>query len=490
MVTAGYVEHDVHVRGLRLRYQEWGPSDAPAIVMLHGFGVSGHMFDEFAARMSDRFRLIALDQRGHGDSEWSEEGDYTREAFVEDVEAFREALGLKSFLLIGHSMGGLNAVSYTARYPERVRALVLVDVGPEAAREGVENIHRFTSGPDELEFDEFVEMALRFNPRRTRENIEERMRHRLRPSESGKWTWKFDKRFRQPESGLRIGGNSTNDETWQLFRSITVPTLLVRGAQSDVLTQDVAERAAREMPRARLVVVPGAGHSVPGDNPDDFTAAVNEFLEDVASGNFQPEAASEPPPLEQMVEIQEATRRRGIGLRGVLLLAAGAAVAIVGVFVVRKGVQSRAEKRRKEEQRRRARARRLASMPLAAAPALSQFDAEQARQRAGDVVAQLSVVGRDGVSRARSAIRDADVQRARETAAELAHTLEDRARHAPETVRTVVQSVDGKELKRRSRKAAKRSRSVADVALRATGLRSKKPSRKRRLARRLPLWPA
>ena len=86
MVTTGYLEHDVSVGGLNLHYQEWGSPSAPPIIMLHGFGVSGHMFDEFAERMQDRFRLIALDQRGHGDSSWADDGNYTRQAFVDDLD--------------------------------------------------------------------------------------------------------------------------------------------------------------------------------------------------------------------------------------------------------------------------------------------------------------------------------------------------------------------------------------------------------------------
>jgi pimeloyl-ACP methyl ester carboxylesterase len=123
MVTTGYLERDVAVDDLKLHYQEWGSTSAPAVLMLHGFGVSGHMFDEFAERMQDQYRLIALDQRGHGDSDWSSDGDYTREAFVADVEGFVAALGLERFILVGHSMGGLNAVSYTVKNPQRVRAL-------------------------------------------------------------------------------------------------------------------------------------------------------------------------------------------------------------------------------------------------------------------------------------------------------------------------------------------------------------------------------
>jgi len=336
MSTITYADREIAANALQLHYQEWGDPSAPPILMLHGFGVSGHMFDEFAERMQHRFRLIALDQRGHGDSEWANDGDYTRAAFVADVEEFRKALGLDQFILVGHSMGGLNAVAYTIEHPHQVRALILVDVGPEAAKEGVDNILRFTRGPDELDFDEFVEMAHRFNARRSIENIRERMRHRLKQLDNGKWTWKFDSRFRKQDSGLRIGSELSNDEVWAQYRAITAPSLLVRGAESDVLTQEVAERCIREMQRARLVVVPEAGHSVPGDSPDAFTEVVREFIDDVDHGEFEPLVSADPPPLAALVTAQTRATRRRARATTLALVGAGAIIAIVGVALFTK----------------------------------------------------------------------------------------------------------------------------------------------------------
>ena len=461
MVTTGYLEHDVSVGNLRLHYQEWGNPAAPAIVMLHGFGVSGHMFDEFAERMQDRYRLIAIDQRGHGDSEWAADGDYSRRAFVDDLEGFRQALGLERFVLIGHSMGGLNSVSYTVEHRERVRALVLVDVGPESAKEGVDNIVRFTRGPDELEFEEFVEMAHRFNQRRTMENIRERMRHRLRPSENGKYTWKFDRRFRQQDNGLRIGSELSNDEVWQLFRDVGVPTLLVRGAESDVLTSDVAERAAREMQRARLVVVPGAGHSVPGDSPDDFTQAIRDFLGDLEQGQFAPAAASEPPPLQQLVEDHEAARRPRIPVGSLVVAGIGLALAIAGIaFAVK----------RREARRGKAGIRGTARVAAESAtrrlPAqVPDLDLERARKRANELAADLSAVGRDSVARARQTLRDVDLERARQAAGEVLHALGEGSRQAQDFGRQVADRVDRDDLKRRSSIAARASRRAGGAAL-------------------------
>lgn len=386
--AATYADHDVTVGDLKLHYQEWGDAKSPPILMLHGFGVSGHMFDEFAERVKDRYRLIALDQRGHGDSDWSEPGDYSRDAFVDDAEGFRKALKLESFILIGHSMGGLNAVSYTVQHPERVTALVLVDVGPEAAKEGVDNIVRFTRGPDELEFEQFVEMAHQFNQRRTIENIRERMGHRLKPSESGKYTWKFDKRFRQPDSPLRVGSEMTNDEVWQLYRDVRVPTLLVRGAESDVLTQDTAERAVREMRRARLKVVAGAGHSVPGDNPDDFSAVVTEFLTDAEHGRFDPDVSVDLPPLEKLVTATDR-RKQGPGAGALIAAAAGAVVVIgLGAWLLKN---------------------LLSSKKSAAKRTVPDLDIADTSSRMADLATSLGQAGARGARQAVSAAREADL---------------------------------------------------------------------------------
>lgn len=473
MVTTGYLERDAQVGGLKLHYQEWGAQEAPVMLMLHGFGVSGHMFDEFAERMQDRYRLLALDQRGHGDSDWSAEGDYSRDAFVSDVEAFRLALGLDRFVLIGHSMGGLNAVSYAVQHPGQVKALVLVDVGPEAAREGVDNIVRFTRGPDELEFDEFVEMAHRFNPRRSVENIQERMRHRLRPSESGKWTWKFDRRFRQQDSSLRVGSELSSDQVWQLYREVQAPTLLVRGGESDVLTQEVAERAAREMRRARLVTVPGAGHSVPGDNPDGFTADVATFLDDLEAGRFAPVAAAEPPPLEELLEVHEeaAARRRRPGTLTMVAIGAGLVLALAAAgLTARKSTQKGK--------------RNAPVVQDEALPESRAAEIERLHQRAADLAAELTALSRERLQQAKSALADVDVERARAGALDVVHALAGQSEHAREVIRDRLPSRPSRPSKQG---LARTSITLARRAPLLLGGRRRR-TRRRGLAARLLAW--
>lgn len=268
----GYVQ----VNDLRFHYLEWGTSDKKPMLLLHGGTQTAHSWDELSRAMAGEYRVLALDQRGHGETEWAPDRNYGLEAYVSDIVGFTEALGLERFLLMGLSLGGRNSMVYASRYPARLEALVIVDVGPEVMQEGVESIRRFVGGPDELDsFEAFVELAHRFNPRRSLENLRERLSHNLKQLESGKWTWKYDRAFRDPN--WRAAPEPPID-LWECLKKIGCPTLIVRGAQSDVLSPQVVERMRQLLPQGRSAVVEGAGHSVMGDNPAGFEAAVRGFL--------------------------------------------------------------------------------------------------------------------------------------------------------------------------------------------------------------------
>ena len=135
-------------------------------------------------------------------------------------------------------------------------------------------------GIDELDsFDAFVERAHKFNPRRSLDNLRQRLSHNLKQQQNGKWTWKFDQ-TRRSSSSMR--SSMKPEELWQDVRKIQCPTLIVRGGESDILSPDAAKRLQAAIPNSRLSVVPGAGHSVMGDHPDGFAAAVQEFLHTLA----------------------------------------------------------------------------------------------------------------------------------------------------------------------------------------------------------------
>ncbi|MCE2487804.1 MAG: alpha/beta hydrolase, partial [Desulfurellaceae bacterium] len=249
-------------------YLDWGTAGKPPFVLLHGGAQTAHSWDDFAPVVRTDYHVYALDQRGHGDSGWAADGDYTRHTQADDVAAFVADRGLAPHLLAGLSMGGINAISYTARYPERVRALVVVDVGPEIEHKGQENIQGFV-GIDALDsFEAFVERAHRFNPRRSLDNLRQRLSHNLKP---------LPNQTRRGSGSLR--SSLKPEELWQDVGTIRCPTLIVRGGESDILSPAAATRLQAAIPDSRLSVVPGAGHSVMGDNPDGFAAAVQAFLQ-------------------------------------------------------------------------------------------------------------------------------------------------------------------------------------------------------------------
>ena len=272
----------VEANGMRFHYLDWGSPEKPPAVLLHGFAQTGHSWDFVALGLCDRFHVIALDQRGHGDSDWAPDGDYSPEAAQQDLHAIVEALGLSDFLLIGLSMGGRNSFTYSANHPEKVRALVVVDAAPENKTDGTQNIRRFVQQDDELDsIDAFVERVRSYNPRRPVEQIRGSILHNLKQLPNGKWTWKYDKRLRSPER--RMGSDpETTKRLWGYVESLRCPTLVVRGEVSDVIALETAEAFHRRIPNARLATVEKAGHLVMGDNPVGFQQAVTDFLKDLA----------------------------------------------------------------------------------------------------------------------------------------------------------------------------------------------------------------
>ena len=275
-MSTAYHDHTLSLRGLNFHYLDWGTAGKPPFVLLHGGAQTAHSWDDFAPVVRADYHVYALDQRGHGDSDWAADGDYTRHTQAEDVAAFVAERGIAPHLLAGLSMGGINAITYTARYPERVRALIIVDVGPEIEQQGQENIQGFV-GIDALDsFEAFVERAHRFNPRRSLDNLRQRLSHNLKQLPNGQWTWKFDQ-TRRGSGSLR--SSLKPEELWQDVSTIRCPTLIVRGGESDILSPAAATRLQAAIPDSRLSVVPGAGHSVMGDNPDGFAAAVQAFLQ-------------------------------------------------------------------------------------------------------------------------------------------------------------------------------------------------------------------
>lgn len=264
----------VMLNGLRFHYRDWGREDAPPLVLLHGYTSHARSWDAFARAMAPEFRVYALDQRGHGETGWTD--DYAAERMVEDVEAFVRALRLDRFDLLGLSMGGRNAYGYAARHGETLKRLVIVDIGPEVPTAGAGRIRRGALANDLFDSPEAaLAVARAANPRAPEETLRHRVTNGLLLTGDGRWTYRYDKALRDPANPRPLADPA---EHWAMLASIKTPTLLVRGAESDILDEAVARRMTEVMPNCTLVTVPDAGHSIPLDNPQGFVDAVRPWL--------------------------------------------------------------------------------------------------------------------------------------------------------------------------------------------------------------------
>jgi esterase len=268
----------VQANGLQLRYLDWGTAGQRPIVFLHGGALTAHTWDLCCLALRDEFHCLALDQRGHGDSDWAADADYTLAAQRDDIKDFAAAVGLKRFVLVGMSMGAINGLAYAIAHPETLSALVLIDAGPHVRRPGSRRIRDFVNGgaePQSLEA--IIERALAFNPRRDPVILRRSLMHNLRRQDDGNWVWKYDRRRFQ-----QMGGDRNTQDRQRLadgLANVTCPTLVVRGGESDVFHDEDAERLAAGFPDGRWVKIPRAGHTVQGDNPKDLVAALRDFLD-------------------------------------------------------------------------------------------------------------------------------------------------------------------------------------------------------------------
>ena len=271
-----FTERTVKVNGITLHYLDWGSADAPPVVLLHGITGHARVWDHLAQRLAPGRRVLALDQRGHGDSDPAPDDDYRVGTMADDVAAFVGSLRLDHFALVGHSMGGRIAIKYAADHAARLERLVIIDIGPDIALAGLQRVRdMMANAPERIESEEWaVEYIRRANPLQDLGMLRERVRHGLRRQPDGELTWKYAKGLRDM---MRAGRRDAVD-LWEPLPRITCPTLVMRGAESDILAPEVAKKMAERLPDGRVVEIAGAGHTVPADRPEEFAREIRAFL--------------------------------------------------------------------------------------------------------------------------------------------------------------------------------------------------------------------
>ncbi len=266
--------------GFRLHYLDWGVGGRPPILFLHGGALNAHTWDVVCLALRAEHHCFALDQRGHGDSEWSPEMDYAPEAHRRDLAGLADELGFERFVLVGQSMGALNAFTYATEYAGRLQGLVLIDAGPSIRPVGAQRIGDFVGATAEIDsIDEALAKALEFNPLRDPRLLRRGLLYNYRRLPNGKWARKHDMRH-----WANVGmteRTARQRESWSPVERVICPTLVVRGALSDVFHDEDAENFARALPNARWTRVENAGHTVQGDNPRGLCEALRAFLADL-----------------------------------------------------------------------------------------------------------------------------------------------------------------------------------------------------------------
>src|SRR6185369_15516609 len=239
---------------------------------LHGGAAHAHWFDALTLAFVDRFQVVALDQRGHGESQWVAPPAYGTEDFVADLLGLMDTLGWARMTVVGHSMGGHNAMTFAAWHPERVAALVIVDSRPAIPPERLDTMHsRGRRIPRVYASEEAGVAAFRLLPRETlaEPSLLAHIAQAGLTRRDGGWGWRFDP---------ATHGARRPVDAWSLLGKITAPTLIVRGGLSPILPVEMAERLRTSIPDATLVTIPNAYHHLTLDAPAAFNSALNDFL--------------------------------------------------------------------------------------------------------------------------------------------------------------------------------------------------------------------
>tara|TARA_Y100000031_G_scaffold139742_1_gene166764 strand:+ start:5065 stop:5913 length:849 start_codon:yes stop_codon:yes gene_type:complete len=268
-------DHNVEVNGLNIHYLDWGGSSNRNLLLAHGQGGNAHNWDHVARELRDEFRVIALDQRGHGDSDHTREG-YAVTAFASDLAEFAEKIGITPYDFVGASLGARNGISYAGSHSDHLKHFICLDYGPEmsvvSAKNQIVGIGGRRMGWSSI--DEYVDQQRLSNPRPSEEIVRNSATHGLRLNYAGKYVLKQD-----PEIFWINGGFGVRevDHLWEQWGKIRCPILELKGSESDFLSAEIQARMKEMQPSLTLIEVPESGHPISSDNPDFLISELRQF---------------------------------------------------------------------------------------------------------------------------------------------------------------------------------------------------------------------
>ncbi|NLY65202.1 MAG: alpha/beta hydrolase [Alcaligenaceae bacterium] len=273
-------QYRLQVNGLTLQVNEWGPENARPIIMLHGIRGYSSTFEGIARFLQPFYRVIAFDQRGRGQSQWDPGHNYYTDAYVDDLKQVIEQLGLKKTDLLGHSMGGINAIVFAAKYPEYVEKLIIEDAGPGAFENSPGSIRicrELENTPGTFENWEAASVFMRqLRPSVTEQARQDRLKNMLKPLEDGRYTWQYD---HEGIAKTRLSPDPARVLALMPYiRDIKCATLIIRGGNTDYLQKDMVQAMLAENPLLDWCEIPDAGHYIHDDQPALFAHQVKQFL--------------------------------------------------------------------------------------------------------------------------------------------------------------------------------------------------------------------
>jgi len=274
-------DRHIVVDGLRLHYLDWGQRARPPLLFLHGGRMTAHTWDVVCLTLCSSYHCLALDLRGHGDSEWSPALDYALDAHARDIGGLIRELALERPVLVGQSLGGMSALAHAAAgAADELAGVALLDVGPDVQLQGARRIIDHVADPGPGPVEDFVRRARARHPQRDPRVLRHSLLHNLRRLPDATWTWKYDPRRLTPEHFASL--MASLERLHDCAPAIACPVLVVRGADSDVLSAEQAATFAASLPDGRWASVAAAGHNIQVENPRGLVRVLRDFLSELA----------------------------------------------------------------------------------------------------------------------------------------------------------------------------------------------------------------